>query len=44
MLRNVYILVKGLGFHPHRSLHQVQLSRKEEVFRFLELIQFRKYE
>jgi len=43
MLRNVYMLVKGLGYHPHRSKYQVQLSRKEEVNRFLELIRFRKY-
>lgn len=43
LLRNVYILVRGLGFHPHRSLYQVQLSRKKEVFDFLDLIKFRKY-
>ena len=43
MLRNVYMLVKGIGFHPHRSKYQVQLSRKDEVFRFMKEISFRKY-
>jgi hypothetical protein len=43
MLRNVYMLVKGLGFHPHRSKYDIQLSRKEEVYRFLNLIKFREY-
>ena len=43
MLRNVYMLVKSLGYHPHRSKNQVQLSRKDEVFRFMKAISFRKY-
>ena len=43
MLNNVYRLVKKLGFHPHRSLYQIQLSRKVEVESFLKLIKFRKY-
>ncbi len=43
MLKNVYELVKGLGFHPHNSLYNVQLSRKQEVEDFLKLIEFRKY-
>jgi intein-encoded DNA endonuclease-like protein len=43
MLNNVYELVKYLGFHPHRSLYQVQLSKKVEVHEFLRLIQFRVY-
>ncbi len=43
MLENVFILVSRLGFHPHRSKYQIQLSRKEEVFKFLSLIKFRKY-
>lgn len=43
MLKNVFKLVKKLGFHPHESKYQVQILRKEEVFRFLDLIQFRKY-
>jgi DNA-binding transcriptional regulator WhiA len=43
LLKIVYRLVKGLGFHPHMSRYQVQISRKQEVLKFLELIQFRKY-
>lgn len=43
MLKNVYMLVSILGFHPHQGQHQIQISRKDEVYDFLELIQFRKY-
>lgn len=43
MLENVFNLVSKLGLHPHKSKHQIQLSRKEEVFKFLKLIEFRKY-
>lgn len=43
LLENVFRGVEKLGFHPHQSGHQVQLSRKEEVYRFKELIQFRVY-
>jgi DNA-binding transcriptional regulator WhiA len=43
MLDNVYELVSSLGFHPHWGKYQVQVSRKEEVYKFLELIEFRKY-
>ena len=43
LLRIVYRLVKKLGFHPHKSLYQIQISRKKEVFEFLNLIEFRKY-
>ena len=43
MLTNVYRLVKKLGFHPHTSKYQVQISRKDEVSEFLGLIEFRKY-
>ena len=43
IFENVFDLVSILGFHPHKSKDMVQLSRKEEVFKFLELIQFRKY-
>ncbi len=43
MLNNVHQLVSRLGFHPHWGQYQIQLSRKEEVYRFLELIEFRKY-
>ena len=45
MLENVFKLVSMLGFHPHwtKTNYMIQLSRKEEVFRFMELIEFRKY-
>ncbi len=45
MLENVFRLVTQLGFHPHwtKTNYMIQLSKKEEVFRFIELIQFRKY-
>lgn len=43
MLDNVYKLLIKLGFHPHKSQNQVQLSKKEEVCRIIELLQFREY-
>ncbi|MDO8481714.1 MAG: LAGLIDADG family homing endonuclease [bacterium] len=43
MLENVYSLMSGLGFHPHRDAKRVQLSRKEEVRQAVELLEFRKY-
>jgi DNA-binding transcriptional regulator WhiA len=43
MLKNVYRLVRKLGFHPHKSLYQVQVSRKEEVVRLIKLLEFRQY-
>lgn len=35
--------VRKLGFHPHASGYMVQLSRKEEVYRCIEKIGFRRY-
>lgn len=32
-----------LGFHPNLSGYKVQISRREEVYRCIETIQFRKY-
>ena len=43
MLENVYELMVSLGFHPSRDAKRVQISRKEEVRRAVELLQFRKY-
>ncbi len=43
VLDNVLMLVSRLGFHPHKSKEMIQLSRKEEVYKFLDLIEFRKY-
>jgi len=45
MLQNVFRLMVKLGFHPHasRNNYSVQISRKAEVCRAIELLQFRKY-
>lgn len=43
LLDNVYGALKILGFHPHRSTHQIQVSKKEEVYKIKELIKFRQY-
>ncbi len=43
MLDNVEMLMKKLGFHPHRDSKSVQLSRKNEVYVAMEMIGFRKY-
>jgi hypothetical protein len=43
MLKNVTRLVSSLGFHPHKGKDMVQLSKKSEVFEFMNLIEFRKY-
>lgn len=43
LLDNVYFLLIKLGFHPHRSKYDIQISRKEEVYRLKELLKFRKY-
>lgn len=43
MLANVFRLMKGLGFHPHRDERRVQISRKDEVMGAIKLLEFRKY-
>lgn len=43
LLNLVFTLVNGLGFHPHMSPRQVQLSRKEEVQNLKNLLEFRRY-
>lgn len=43
LLNIAYRLVKKFGFHPHKSKYQVQVSRMEEVYRLMELLQFRQY-
>ncbi len=43
MLKNVFNLMKKLGFHPHESKYQIQISKKDEVCSAIELLQFRKY-
>jgi len=41
--RNVYGALKILGFNPHEGKYQIQISRKEEVYRAKKLIKFREY-
>ncbi len=45
LLHNVFMLLKKLGFHPHMSETKpdVQISRKGEVYKIMELLEFRKY-
>ncbi len=43
LLDNVFEGLKILGFHPHRSQYQIQISRKEEVYKIKNLIRFRNY-
>lgn len=45
MLRNVFRLMVRLGFHPHmhKGGYDVQISRKDEVYSAIELLEFRKY-
>jgi len=43
LLRNVYRGLKILGFHPHISKYKIQISKKEEVYKIRDLIQFRQY-
>ena len=43
LLNNVYQGIKILGFNPHRSKYKIQLSKKEEVYTFKNLINFRNY-
>ena len=43
MLNNVYNLMKILGFYPHRSINQIQVSKKEEVYRAMKVLRFRDY-
>lgn len=47
--RNNYLLeivfsgLRLLGFHPHRSKYLIQVSKRKEVYRLKDLIEFRKY-
>ena len=43
LLNNVFNGMEFLGFHPHRSEYQIQISRKEEVYKAIDLLKFRKY-
>lgn len=43
MLGNVFNLMQSLGFHPYKTKDQVQISRKEEVYRAMKVLGFREY-
>lgn len=43
LLNNVYKCLKILGFHPHRSKYQIQISKKREVYKAKNMINFRNY-
>jgi|SRR3989344_4200889 len=43
MLKNVVKLLRVLGFSPHFDRKRVQLSRRAEVERAVDLLEFRKY-
>lgn len=43
LLKNVVTLLKVLGLSPHYDTSRVQISKKEEVERAVELLRFRKY-
>jgi DNA-binding transcriptional regulator WhiA len=45
LLRIVFELLVKLGFHPHASKNNycVQISKKDEVLKAIELLEFRKY-
>lgn len=45
MLNNVFKLLKKLGFHPHMAHghNNVQISKKDEVLKAINMLKFRKY-
>lgn len=43
LLDTVFRLLKKLGFHPHMTKNAVQISRKAEVQKAVDLLQFRNY-
>ncbi len=43
LLRNVHKGLEILGFHPHTSKNQIQVSKKKEVYEVKNLIKFRQY-
>ena len=44
LLNLVMDLVAGLGYHPHYSYRKIQVSKKAEVQKLADLLQFRSYE
>lgn len=43
LLNNVYEGLEILGFHPHRTNYNIQISKKEEAYKAKEFLDFRKY-
>lgn len=43
LLDTVFVIFCELGFHPTKTKRKIQLSRKQEVFRAVELLRFRMY-
>lgn len=43
LLETVFMLLCGLGFHPTKTVKTIQLSKKTEVEKAVDLLQFRKY-
>ena len=43
LLKQVYFLLKILKFHPHKSKHAIQISKKDEVYKCKNLLNFRNY-
>lgn len=43
LLKGVYQALKILGFHPHKSLYKIQISKREEVYKIKNLLKFREY-
>ncbi len=43
LLDLAYNSFKKLGFHPNKSGYKIQVSRKEEVYRLKDLLEFRNY-
>ena len=43
LLKIVYEMLVGFGFHPHMTKRDVQVSRRLEVEKLIKLVQFREY-
>lgn len=43
LLNIVLTLMRELGFTPHKSKYQIQISKKAEAYKAIELLEFRKY-
>lgn len=43
LLEIVFVLLQKLGFHPHKTAVSVQISKKDEVYKVVKLLQFRQY-